>query len=41
MLGDGKPLNWEMDKGGLTIKTPATRPCEFAFVFKIVRKPPF
>jgi len=39
MLGDGKELDWKLEKGkGLTIKTPDERPCEHAFVFKIVRK---
>ncbi len=41
MLGDGKQLKWEMTKEGLTIETPKTRPCENAFVFKIVRRNPF
>jgi alpha-L-fucosidase len=40
MLGDGKPLHWEMNKDGLTVETPKTPPCEHAFVFKIVRKKP-
>lgn len=41
MLGDGKDLRWEMTKEGLVVETPKTRPCEHAFVFKIVRKKPF
>lgn len=41
MLGDGKPLNWEMTKEGLAVETPKTKPCDYAFVFKIVRKKPF
>ena len=41
MLGDGKPLSWELTKDGLTIRTPKTRPCEHAYVFKIVRRTPF
>jgi alpha-L-fucosidase len=40
MLGDGKPLRWEMTKEGLVVETPKTRPCDYAFVFKIVRKKP-
>ena len=38
MLGDGKELKWEMTKQGLSIETPRTKPCDCAFVFKIVRK---
>ena len=41
MLGDGKELKWEMTKEGLIIETPRTKPCDYAFVFKIVRKKPF
>ena len=41
MLGDGKPLAWQMTAEGLSIETPKTKPCEHAFVFKIVRKTPF
>jgi len=41
MLGDGKPLAWQMTADGLSIETPKTMPCEHAFVFKIVRKTPF
>jgi len=42
MLGDNKPLKWEMTKEGLSIETPKTKPsCDYAFVFKIVRKNPF
>jgi alpha-L-fucosidase len=41
MLGDGRELKWEMTKGGLVINTPATKPCDYAYVFKIVRKRPF
>lgn len=39
MLGDNKELEWELVKGqGLKISPPADKPCEHAFVFKIVRK---
>ena len=38
MLGDGKPLEWELTKEGLKIKPPKEKPCEHAFVFKIVRE---
>jgi hypothetical protein len=41
MLGDGRPLAWELTKEGMTIETPKTRPCAYAFVFKIVRRKPF
>lgn len=41
MLGDGKDLKWEMTKEGLSIETPKTKPCDYAFVFKIVRRNPF
>jgi alpha-L-fucosidase len=38
MLGDNKELKWEMTKEGLSIKTPETKPCDHAYVFKIVRQ---
>ncbi len=38
MLGHEEPLEWDLTPLGLKIKTPKTRPCEHAFVFKIVRK---
>jgi len=41
MLGDGRELKWEMTKEGLSIESPKVRPCENAFVFKIVRRNPF
>jgi alpha-L-fucosidase len=41
MLGDGQPLAWELTKEGMTIETPKTKPCAYAFVFKIVRRKPF
>jgi alpha-L-fucosidase len=41
MLGDGKELKWEMTKEGLSIETPKTKPCDYAYVFKIVRRNPF
>jgi len=41
MLGDGRPLKWEMSKEGMTIETPPTKPCAYAYVFKIVRRAPF
>ncbi len=41
MLGDGKPLAWSMTADGLSVETPKTKPCDYAFVFKIERKKPF
>jgi len=41
MLGDNKELKWEISKNGMSIETPKTRPCEHAYVFKIVRRSPF
>jgi alpha-L-fucosidase len=38
MLGDNKELKWEMTKEGLSIETPKTKPCDNAYVFKIVRQ---
>ena len=38
MLGDGKELKWDMTKEGLSIETPNTKPCDYAYVFKIVRR---
>jgi alpha-L-fucosidase len=41
MVGDGQPLKWQMTKEGLEIETPKSKPCDYAFAFKIVRRPPF
>ncbi len=41
MLGDGNELMWEMNKERLTIETPKTKPCEYAFEFKFFRRKPF
>jgi alpha-L-fucosidase len=41
MLGDGKPLRWEMKSDGLFVEMPKEKPCEHAFVLKIARKAPF
>jgi len=38
MLGVDKELEWFFTKEGLTIKTPAEKPCEHAYAFKIERK---
>jgi alpha-L-fucosidase len=37
MLGDGKELDWEMTDEGLVINAPEQKPCDYAYVFKIVR----
>ncbi len=41
MLGDGKELKWEMTKEGLAIEMPKTKPCDYAYAIRIVRKKPF
>jgi alpha-L-fucosidase len=41
MLGDGKELKWKITSEGMSIETPKTKPCDYAYVFKIVRKSPF
>ncbi|HBB92763.1 MAG TPA: hypothetical protein DC042_13880 [Bacteroidales bacterium] len=41
MLGDGRELKWEMTKEGLSIETPKTKPYDYAYAFKIVRRKPF
>jgi len=38
MLGNDKKLDWKMTEEGLKIKTPAKKPCEYAYVFKISLK---
>jgi len=35
LLGIDKELDWSLTKRGLGIKTPAEKPCEHAYVFKI------
>lgn len=37
LLGSKQVLNWQREKGGLTIQLPDTKPCEHVFVFKIER----
>ncbi len=37
MLGDDRPLEWRWSEEGLIIETPVERPCDHAYVFKIVR----
>ena len=41
MLGDGKPLGWELGKAGLVVRMPEKKPCEHAFVVKVVRRKPY
>lgn len=41
MLGAGRELKWSLSEAGLTIETPAEKPCEHAYVFKIVRGDPY
>ncbi len=41
MLGTDARLEWSLTAEGLKINTPARRPCEHAYVFKIVRGHPF
>lgn len=38
MLGDGKLLEWELGDDALIINTPIEKPCDYAYVFKIVRQ---
>lgn len=38
MLGRPKPLQWSQGAAGLTIRTPAEKPCEHAYSFKIALK---
>lgn len=37
MLGIDGEIEWSLDEKGMTIKSPVKKPCEHAFVFKIVR----
>ena len=41
MLGADRELKWTLDGKGLTIVPPAKKPCEHAYVFKIVRGKPY
>jgi alpha-L-fucosidase len=38
MLGVDRDLEWSLQPDGMAIKTPAGKPCEHAYVFKIVRQ---
>jgi alpha-L-fucosidase len=39
LLGTGEPLQWSQHERGLIIRTPARRPCEHAYSFKIQLNP--
>jgi alpha-L-fucosidase len=41
MLGDGTELSWKFTKEALVIQAPRSKPCDHAYVFKIIRKKPF
>jgi alpha-L-fucosidase len=41
MLGVERNLVWSLSEAGLQIETPAERPCEHAYVFKIERGRPY
>jgi alpha-L-fucosidase len=41
MLGSETPLEWSLGEDGLKIIRPTEKPCDSAFVFKIVRGDPF
>ena len=41
MLGSEVPLEWSLGGEGLKIIPPVEKPCDSAYVFKIVRGDPF
>jgi len=41
MLGVDQELGWKLTSNALVIKTPDQKPCEHAYVFKIVRRQPY
>ena len=41
MLGVQQELEWSLTNAGLKIRPPVQRPCEHAYVFKIMRDHPF
>jgi alpha-L-fucosidase len=41
MLGTDQELKWSLSENGLTIQAPDKKPCEHAYVFKIIRGNPF
>ena len=41
MLGVQQELEWSLTNAGLKIKPPVQKPCDHAYVFKIMRDHPF
>lgn len=41
MLGDGRALTWKFTEDGLLVELPEKKPCDYAWVLKIIRKAPF
>ena len=41
MLGSDEPVKWDFSKDALAVTTPKTKPCDYAFVFRITLKKPF
>jgi alpha-L-fucosidase len=41
MLGVKQELEWRLTSNAMVIKVPNQKPCEHAFVFKIVRGQPY
>ena len=41
MLGVQRELEWSLTSAGLTVKPPVQKPCDHAYVFKIIRDHPF
>ena len=37
VLGSSEKINWDIDKGGMHVKFPKEKPCDFAYVIKIER----
>lgn len=38
MIGSDEPINWKVESNNLYLFCPESKPCEHAFVYKIVRK---
>jgi len=38
LLGSNEELTWTLDDGGLKVKMPAQKPCDYAFALRITRK---
>jgi len=36
LLGSNEPLEWHLDETSLKVRLPKERPCEYAYVLKIV-----